>query len=95
MVGDNGGCTANMVVQMIGEQQEFWWLIKLIKKPTLICTGTCDKISAPSGSYLAHEKIENSILKVYEGAFHLLHDELDDTTEQYITDLLAFIRDNL
>ena len=95
MVGDNGGCTAAMVVQIINLQQKVLTSIDQIKKPSLICTGTGDKIAAPSDSYLAHEKIQNSILKEYEGAFHLLHDELDETTEQYITDLLAFIQDNL
>ena len=95
VVGDNGGCTAAMGAQLIKLQQDVLSQIERIKKPSLICTGTGDKIAAPSGSYLAHEKIQNSILKEYEGAFHLLHDELDETTEQYITDLLAFIQDNL
>ena len=84
-----------MVVQMINLQQDVLSRIEQIKRPSLICTGTDDKITAPSGSYLVHEKIENSILKKYEGAFHSLHAELDETTEQYITDLIAFIQANL
>ena len=95
MVGDNGGCTAAMAVQMMNLQQNVLTRIEEIKKPSLICTGTGDKITAPSGSHLAHGKIENSILKEYEGAFHSLHDELDETTEQYISDILAFIQDNV
>ena len=95
MVGDNGGCTAAMVVQIINLQQKVLTSIDQIKKPSLICTGTCDTITAPSGSYLVHQKIENSILKEYEGAYHALHDELDETTEQYLTDVLTFIQENL
>ena len=84
-----------MAVQVLNLQQNVLTSIEQIMKPSLICTGTCDKITAPSGSYYAHEKIENSILKEYEGAYHALHDELDETTEQYITDVLTFIRENL
>ena len=84
-----------MAVQMINVQQDILSRIDQIKKPTLICTGSADKITAASGSYAAHKTIKNSILKEYEGAMHALHDELDETTEQFMTDILDFIQANL
>ena len=95
MVGDNGGCSAAMAVQMLNLQQDVLSRIDQIDKPSLICTGTGDRVTSPAGSRLAHTKIKNSILKEYEGAYHSLHAELDETTEQYITDLLEFVQANL
>lgn len=95
MYGDVGGCTAAMAVQMINVQQDILSRIDQVKKPSLICTGSADKITAASGSHDAHKKIKNSILKEYEGALHNLHDELDETTEQFMSDVLDFIQTNL
>ena len=95
LYGDVGGCTAAMAVQMINVQQDILSRIDQIKKPSLICTGSGDKITAASGSYEAHKKIKNSTLKEYEGALHAIHDELDETTEQFMTDILDFIQANL
>ena len=39
--------------------------------------------------------MRNSCLKVYTGAYHALHDELDETTEEYITDVIGFIESTL
>ena len=39
----------------------------------------------------AHSRMQNSTLKLYEGAYHNLAEELPETVEEYFSDLEEFI----
>ena len=101
-----GGCTAGFAVHMINTQNDVLSRLDQIKVKALIATGTHDILTAESGifkvkfhfftkksgSRQAHAKMSNSTLKIYQGAYHALHDELDETTAEYIDDVVAFIQ---
>lgn len=92
LYGDVGGCTAGFAVHMINTQNDVLSRLDQIKVKALIATGTHDILTAESGSRQAHAKMSNSTLKIYQGAYHALHDELDETTAEYIDDVVAFIQ---
>jgi len=89
--GDCGGMMASVAAHMMRVQDKLMPELSQIQVPTLICSGTDDKLTAVSGSEYAHSQIQNSKLKLYQGAYHALHDELPETTEEFMKDVQEFI----
>ena len=92
--GDNGGATAKTAVAMINTQKNVRLKLSEITCPTLIATGTDDRMADQKGSIFAAEMIKTSTLKIYDGAYHVLHDELEDTTAEFLRHLEDFLRNN-
>ena len=70
-------------------------LFVLQKNQPLKATGSNDQILDKRGCELCAEKILDSKLKIYEGAYHSLHVELSDTRNQFYSDVQNFILSNL
>ena len=62
-----------------------------IEVKTLICQGTDDRLCSVEGTKHGHNQMPNSHLKIYEGAYHCLHDELPETTDAFLNDVKEFI----
>ena len=92
--GDNGGATARTAVAMINAQRKVRPKLNKITCPTFIATGSDDRMADPNGSTLAASAIQISTLKVYDGAYHVLHDELVETTAEFLHDLEDFLQKN-
>ena len=89
--GDNGGMMARTAMHMLNVQTKLMTEINQIKVKTLICQGTDDRLCSFEGSKQAHNQMPNSQMKIYEGAYHCLHDELPETTEAFLNDVKEFI----
>ena len=71
------------------------WAIENAKKlslPTLILHGTSDKIIDHEASEEFANKTDKAILKLYEGGYHELHNDL--CKEEFITDVIEWINNH-
>jgi len=84
---DRGGATAGFAVRMLNAQKQVLNAVSSLKCPTLIASGTDDLLTCKTGSDLLSDKMENSQYKVYNGAYHQLHAELDEVTQQFTIDV--------
>ena len=89
--GDNGGMMARTAMHMLNVQTKLMTEINQITVKTLICQGTDDRLCSFEGSKQAHNQMPNSQMKIYNGAYHCLHDELPETTEAFLNDVKEFI----
>jgi alpha-beta hydrolase superfamily lysophospholipase len=85
--GDNGGMMAHTAYQMLEVQTKLMTELNQIQVKTLICHGTNDRVCSFQGSEQAHNQMPNSQLKLYESAYHCLHDELPETTHAYLIEV--------
>ena len=89
--GDNGGMMVRTAYHMLQVQTKLMTELDQIKVKTLICQGTDDKFCSVEGSKQGSIQMPNSQLKLYECAYHCLHDELPETTDAYLNDVKEFI----
>jgi len=89
--GDNGGMTAKTAVLFIAAQDSLRKDLAKIRIPSLVTSGSDDYVTSVKGSEFAAGEIKKSKLKIYDGAYHLLHDELDETTNQFLDDIEDFV----
>ena len=75
---------AGVAVHMMAVQDKLMAEMNQVQVQTLICSGTDDRLTAVSGSEYAHSQIQNSKLKLYQGAYHVLHDELPEAGFQIL-----------
>ena len=89
--GDNGGMMARTAIHMLNVQTKLVTELNQIRVKTLVCQGTDDRLCSVEGSKQAHSQMPNSQIKLYEGAYHCLHDELPETTDAFLNDVKEFI----
>lgn len=60
--------------------------------PLLLCHGTADRITSPSCSEMVFKKIQcpDKSLKLYQDAYHSLHNDID--SEQVLSDWLEWLQ---
>lgn len=92
LASDNGGITVRMAVNMLNMAEHVMPNLHQIKQPTFIASGTDDYILDPSGCDLCAKLIDVNTYKLYDGAYHSLHVELDETRLQYFNDLVEWIK---
>lgn len=91
---DNGGASAGFAVKMLKAQDEVMRLLDTITCKTLVASGTDDFLTCKSGSDFAAGKMKDCTYKVYDGSYHQIHAELDETVTHFITDLKDWIKTN-
>lgn len=89
--GDNGGAIVRTAYHMFEVQAKLMTELNQIEVKTLICQGTDDRVCSVEGAKHGHNQMPNSQLKLYEGAYHALHDELPETTDAFLNDVKEFV----
>ena len=69
-------------------------LLDTVKCKTLLASGTDDFLTCKTGSDFAATKMKDCTYKVYDGSYHQLHGDLDETVNQFLTDLKDWIKTN-
>ena len=69
---------------MLQVQTKLMTELNQIQVKTLICQGTDDKFCSVEGTKHGHSLMPNSQLKLYEDAYHCLHDDLPETKSQSV-----------
>jgi len=91
----NGGITVRMAVNMLDMANNVMAKLENIKKPTFIASGSDDYILDPKGCEICSKKIQNNVYKLYDGAYHSLHVELEETRQEFFSDLKLWIQNLL
>jgi acylglycerol lipase len=68
-----------------------------IAVPLLVLHGTADKLTDPEGAQLLYERASSpdKTLRLYEGAYHELVNDLPDTRQAVLADILGWVNERV
>lgn len=89
----HGGLKARWSVFMLNIMNEIQARFSEIKWPFLILHGTADRICSIEGSQLMCDgaSSKDKTLKIYEGAYHQIHNEPDGQGDEAVSDIIDWI----
>ncbi|XP_048879593.1 monoglyceride lipase-like [Brienomyrus brachyistius] len=89
----HGGLSVAFAMQLVGAARLVERAIPTVTWPFLLLHGDADKLCNISGSHMMLEKAQSTDkqLKVYNGAYHVLHHELPETTECVLRDITDWV----
>lgn len=89
----HGGLKARFSVNILDTMNEVQGRLSEIKWPFMILHGTDDKLCSMEGSQLMYDKAssKDKCLKVYDGAYHQVHNEPNGQGKEAIGDIVDWI----